>query len=60
MLIRANDLLDMLAKRKLELMSSVFETPPETYDKFAKVVGRVQELSETEKVVRELARRQED
>lgn len=60
MLIEANRILGELAKRKLDLMTATFETPPDDYAMFRQVVGRVCEISETEKLVRELARQGDD
>lgn len=60
MLIEANRMLSELAKRKQELMSATFDTPPSDYATFKQVVGRVCEISETEKLVRELARQGDD
>lgn len=60
MLIRANDLLTEIARKKSELMLGAFSAPPSDYAGFMRAVGRYAELVELENLVRELARKADE
>ncbi len=57
MLIRPNDLLTEVAKRRDELAHGVLAHPPADYAAFMRVVGQYAELLAVEEKVRELARK---
>jgi hypothetical protein len=59
-LIRPNDLLTEVAKRREELAHGTLQQPPADFAAFMRAVGRYAELQELDVIIRELARKADE